>query len=456
MNISQSVHSSAWGPFPEDSVTLAGGRVYRLASLAMKATGLALILAIVVIGAADNIDLPIRLQYFLSHLDVATYFPMGSRFANPTRAFLLWVLPINALFYSFLVFAYFSWRTRRAAPRLVPAPVSVGAAVSPRATPVGDPRISTMAAAMNGQELVKHLGTLSPPQWWSSMREAEVRVLRWHSAERCAFEIVFRADLVGKVYAIDRWDVYEVMDKLYRGGFGREAEYAVPQPIAYVPTLRLLLQERVEGVPAKKVFRYGDEQQRARAAECCARWLARYHATAPKVGRALTVEKFLRRVERKYQLVAAAGGCLAAKSQAVFEELTAASKTLSSVPVCAGHGDFGSYHVIFAEGRTVAFDWDLYDVADPARDVSRFVVSLERQALQRLDSLHDLDNASEVFLKTYLASGGPPEAVVNLSFYRAAHCLRGAAWDVGTKEAEWRERAEAMLEEAMRNLRSDT
>ncbi len=456
MNMSQSVRSSAWGQFPEESVTLQDSRAYRLTSQAMKAAALALILAIVVIGAADNIDLPDRLQFFLSHLDVATYFPMATRFDSPTRALLFWVLPINALFYSFLVFAYFSWRARQAGPKLVSAPGPLDATLPSSSASVVDPNISTMAAVLNGAELVKHLGTLSTPQWWSSLQEAEVRVLRWHSAERCAFEIVFRADLVGKVYAVDRWDVYEVMDKLSRGGFGRDAEYSVPQPVAYIPSLRLLLQEKVQGVAAKKVFRFGDEQQRAKAAECCGRWLARYHATAPMAGRALTAEKFLRRVERKHHLVVEAGGRLAAKSQVVFDELTTVSKMLSTVPMCAGHGDFGSFHVIFGDRRTVVFDWDLYDVADPARDVARFIVSLERQALQRLDSIHALDNTSEIFLKTYLDSGGPPQAVANLSFYKAAHCLRGAAWDVRTNEADWSERAEAMLEEALRDLRSDT
>src|SRR2546430_11080826 len=45
---------------------------------------------------------------------------------------------------------------------------------------------------------------------------------------------------------------------------------------------RLLLQEKVDGLEAKKVFQHGDQRSRIAAAERCARWLARFHAFGPR------------------------------------------------------------------------------------------------------------------------------------------------------------------------------
>src|SRR5439155_22186915 len=121
------------------------------------------------------------------------------------------------------------------------------------------------------------------------------KVLRRHSAKRFTFEIVLRTGLVGKVYAKDRQDVYQVMQGISEAGFGSEAEFSIPEPIAYLPSLRLLLQERVEGMPAQLIFRFGDEHQRVAAAERCARWLARLHALAPTTGAVLNGGAIVRR-----------------------------------------------------------------------------------------------------------------------------------------------------------------
>ncbi len=71
-----------------------------------------------------------------------------------------------------------------------------------------------------------------------------------------------------------------------------------------------------------------------------------------------------------------------------------------------------------------------------------------------MGSVRALDRASEVFLKAYTASVGQPLSAANLAFYKAAHCLRGATWDVRAKGTEWHERAEAMLDEGFRALRN--
>jgi len=60
------------------------------------------------------------------------------------------------------------------------------------------------------------------------------------------------------------------MEELWRAGFNRDAEASIAQPIAYMPTLRLLLQEKVEGLKAQEVFQHVDERSQVAAAERCA------------------------------------------------------------------------------------------------------------------------------------------------------------------------------------------
>ena len=74
------------------------------------------------------------------------------------------------------------------------------------------------------------------------------------------------------------------MEGIRETGFGPRDEFSIPQPVGYLPSLRLLLQEKVEGPVASEVFKNGDERSRAEGAERCALWLAQFHARAPKVG----------------------------------------------------------------------------------------------------------------------------------------------------------------------------
>ncbi len=123
--------------------------------------------------------------------------------------------------------------------------------------------------------------------------------------------------------------------------------------------------------------------------------------------------------------------------------------------MCAGHGMYTCGQVLLAEGRTVTVDWDTYKVADPSHDVARMLVYLKRMGLKHLGSVHALDGAAEVFLKTYVATGRS-YVTAHLAFQKAAICLEGAKRDVVKQTRERRERAEAMLDEGLRILNLDT
>src|SRR5207302_603464 len=163
-------------------------------------------------------------------------------------------------------------------------PPSAGPVNSSCGSAVIDPGISTLATVLNGEELVKHVGALACSQRWGTSRASEFRVLKWHRADRCTFRVAFQTELlVGKAYAIDRHDVHEVMEKISRAGFDQAAQYSIPQPVAYLPAVRLLLQEWLGGTAANEVFNEVVGPQSTEAEKRCVRWVARFHALAPRV-----------------------------------------------------------------------------------------------------------------------------------------------------------------------------
>ncbi len=325
--------------------------------------------------------------------------------------------------------------------------------------PLTDPGIATLPEVLDPVALAKHLRVVSRAPWnGGAIEEVQVRVLRQHARQRCTLEMGLRTEkgwhfLIGKVYQIDCPDVFQAMEGIRQAGFGPQEEFSIPEPLAYLPPLRLLLQEKVEGPSAGDIFKTVDEQSRAAAAERCALWLARFHAIAPKTGEVSYPHEHLqsKSMQRCSRKMAKLGGPFADKAARLLQRLEDMVASLSPVELCAGHGSYSAAHVILAPGRTVAIDWDFHDVADPARDVARFLAALRRRALVRLGSIRLLDGVAEIFLKTYLAVG-PPDAKKNLRFFEAATYLNLATRHLGDAVPDSQEKTEAMLDEGFRAL----
>src|SRR5207247_6004706 len=156
---------------------------------------------------------------------------------------------------------------------------------------VGDPGISTLAEVLDPATARTYLGqALSDHS--QTIEDIRFQLLKHHPGKRCTLNIGVRTPdgwraLIGKVYAEDRSDVYRAMRQISRGVFGPKAALGIPHPIAYVPALHLLLQENIDGPRAKEIFLTGDERERADASERSARWLAQFHAMAPRSGAVL-------------------------------------------------------------------------------------------------------------------------------------------------------------------------
>lgn len=321
--------------------------------------------------------------------------------------------------------------------------------------PLTDPGLEALSEVFDPAALANHLRGVPLGQWnGGTVEEVRVlRVLKHHVGQRCTLEIGWRGNgdwhfLIGKMYREDRPDILAAMERIQQVGFGPQDEFSIPRPLAYLPRLRLFLQEKVEGRVASETFKTGDEQSRAAVAKRCALWLARFHALAPKAGPVLDSDRCLNLTRECAWRIARLGGRCAPKAEQLLEWLEDKWAALHPVEKPAGHASYSPAQVILAQGRTVTFDWDGYDVADPARDVARFLAALRRLALGRLGSVRGLDGAADVFLKTYREEG-PLEADRNLRFFLADACLTLAAHDFTRPGIRWQEKGEAMLDEGV-------
>src|SRR5438309_3368841 len=325
-----------------------------------------------------------------------------------------------------------------------------------------DPGIPTLERVFDPVVLGEYLPEVLPSEW-GAIRNVRLQVLKHHPGIRCTFEIVLGTttgfhSLIGKVYTKDRLDVYEAMERIRRAGFGEGQEFSIPRPHGYLPELHLLLQEKVEGTGAKEIFLKASDRDRAVAAERCARWLARFHATAPKAGPVFEINKLLATLERWSRHIAETAEPLGEKASRLFDRLAVAASRLSSIEMCAGHASYSYAQIMLSgglplngeKGHTITLDWDGYDVADPCRDVARFTVHLRRLARGRLGSIRALDTYGAVFQLTEVAARGP-QVVAYLTFYQAATCLQFGEYLVRRQTREL-EKIEAMLDEGLRIL----
>jgi phosphotransferase family enzyme len=315
-----------------------------------------------------------------------------------------------------------------------------------------DPGIATLPEILDPATMGTHLRH-ALPDTSGPIQDIHLQILKHHLGKRCTLEITLRTakgwdSLIGKVYAEDRSDVYQAMEDIRRAGFGSEDEFAIPQPLAFVAPLRLLLYEKAPGTRAKVLILNPNGADRLLAAERCARWLARFHSLGPRSGRVVGLNDQLSFLEGCRRSLADRGSPVADKASRLFERLNAAAPGLGGIDMCAGHGRYTCGQVLLVEGRAVTVDWDTYRLADPSYDVARTLVDLKRVGLKRLGSIHALDWAAEAFLRTYVAAGRSVVAT-HLAFQKAAICLERAKRDLEKEAREW---AVAMLDEGLRIL----
>src|SRR5438876_3567897 len=131
--------------------------------------------AVVVIGAADKMDLPARLQFLVSRLDVAWWLFPQEISADGTHTFLNWTLPINASFYISVMFALLLLRgsARSVSDRMKFKGVDPWTTSS--ALTSTHSIIPPVALLLDSGSLSRQLALLPIFQWAGALRDMRVR-----------------------------------------------------------------------------------------------------------------------------------------------------------------------------------------------------------------------------------------------------------------------------------------
>lgn len=318
-------------------------------------------------------------------------------------------------------------------------------------TDLADSGIPWLASVVDPHKFTDLLFPFLPSQW-GNIRDIQVVVLQHQPKRSCTVDIKLltssgQRELIGKVYASDRASLYRAMEEISRSGFGPEADFSIPRPLAYIPQLHLVLQEKIHGQAVTEIFRNGNECERAKAAERCAGWLAHFHMHAPMSGPvfALTHE-----MESCANRLCKMGPPLGDKARSLFKRLERANSAISPTIKCACHGGYCHHQIIFAEARTAVFDWDNYCVANPSRDLAKFIIELQLLAIKFHGSSRALDSTIEVFNKTYTATSRF-DLALSLPVYKASICIKRAKGCLRFGRSKF-EKTEALLNEGLRIL----
>jgi len=315
---------------------------------------------------------------------------------------------------------------------------------------------SPLGAALEGREFNEELDRLCRVEWhYGAVEAVRAKMLRTHK-NRCTFDLAIKTagglhPMIGKIHDVDRSDIFRAMQDVVHGGFCSDAEFTIGRPLAYFSQSHILLEEKVQGISSKDTLLRGNRVEQRVLAERCGAWLARFHKEAPGLGAFVGPREQLLSHKKWNDAIRKSGEPLAGKCEQLLQRLESVAPAASILPAHAGHGSYMPDHVLSNGNRTIVIDFDEHDSADPARDLSTFIVSLKRLGLKQLNSLQSFDRVAESFLEVY-AARGPPNALDHLSFYKAALFLHKAQRDLYKWSPPFRERAEIMLDEGFRAL----
>ena len=312
----------------------------------------------------------------------------------------------------------------RAAPRVARSAGSVvGRWVAlPTCAPAGDPAAGKGAVADQDDDEPAGQGEVSA---WLAQRGSTVvgRRVLVRSKGRPVVQYRFRPagappaggtdrTLVAKGY--NRGDgaaTFAAMAHLWSAGFRDDLRLTIPEPLAFLPGPRLLLQSTA---PGPSLYRYLDDPGSGmEAVRLTGRWLAKLHTTTPPEAPPLDRESEAVRLGRFCDALALADPRTDVRVRAIAAGVALAG-TGGTGPLVPTHGDFQAKNVHVSRRRVTVIDLDRFAMAEPARDLGHFVAQSMTMSYVRTGSFDAIEPWNQAFLEEYTRTG-PPGALAGLA-----------------------------------------
>jgi phosphotransferase family enzyme len=251
-----------------------------------------------------------------------------------------------------------------------------------------------------------------------------------------------RRSVIGKVVRPGLGEhVFANMRQLWAHGFARGAKdgISMPEPLGFVRSWHLLVQEEVPGTPVKELVKQSPQPEHFRQ---LARVLAKLHTCRIVPTKTFTVRDHLLRCHPEHELLAMACPQLAPSIEYLVEKAYQIEAKLGAVPYTPIHGDFDLEQVHLQNGYAWLMDFDAVCYADPAADLGSVLVSLKGTA----GSHPEIKALTEAFLAEYFSRVDRAIAA-RVPLYEALSHLRRACKCLRFHEEGW-ERAVARMVEA--------
>ena len=201
-----------------------------------------------------------------------------------------------------------------------------------------------------------------------------------------------REHVYGKTFASERGSrVFQTL-RTIAGVRPWGPSVAVGEPIAYLPSLRLLLQHEVEGVPSRPALLAGDEQLAAQIAEA----LHTLHDSAVCLERNHGLEDELATLANR--VASSRAGRPAHRCLAVVENAFERPFGWRLRPI---HRDFYHEQVLVSSSGLALIDFDDAAMSEPAVDVANFLAHLRLLALEEPSKATAIAAASAAFAARY-------------------------------------------------------
>lgn len=270
-------------------------------------------------------------------------------------------------------------------------------------------------------------------------------VLRYHISafdpERGA-EVQWR--VIGKVLNTNLGVLlFDNMRQLWSSGFSRTAAdgISIPEPIEFMPSFSMLLQEEVPGLSLKMLLKQSAQKEHFRQ---LARALVKLHKCPIVPSRLFTVKEHLLRCHPGHEVLASACPELAPSINYLVEQAFDIEAAFGDIELAPVHADFHLGQVHLENGHAWLIDFDVLSYGDPATDLGNLLVFMKSKARTN----PEIAELIQVFLEEYFSLMDRSIAA-RIPLYEGLSYLRRACKSFRLQAEGWREQTQFLIEQGI-------